>query len=211
MKTLQGVYLVIDPAQSWDKLLPKLQAALEGGINIVQVWNHWHEEIETTQKLAFIAQVKALADSYGVPVLMHDDWQLAQQAAMVGVHFDRLPDQFEAIQQTAKLQHIGVTVGNDLSLIRWAASHKLSYISFCAIFPSPSVATCEIVKQEHIKQARKIVDCPIFLSGGITTENLEQLKGLPFDGIAVISGILNADNPKQAVIDYIEKIEGLKT
>lgn len=206
MKTLEGVYLVIDPAQPWEALLDKLRAALEGGINIVQVWNHWAVGISDYQKIDFISRVKSLTDTYSVPLLMHDDWQLAQKTNMAGVHFDHLPVELAVIRRTTDLQYIGITVGNDLDLIRWAANYQLSYISFCAIFPSPSVSTCDIVYQTKIKQAREIIDCPIFLSGGLTYENLDQLSDVPFDGIAVISGILNAQNPKNAVVDYIEKL-----
>jgi len=206
MKPLAGIYLVIDPKQPWESLFQKLQMALEGGINIVQVWNHWPKHTTEDQKLEFIKSVKSLTDAYEVPVLMHDDWQLAQRANMDGVHFDDPPEQLSMIN----LPYIGITVGNDLERIQWAAANIVSYISFCAIFPSPSVATCDIVDQDKIKQAREIIDCSIFLSGGLTHNNLDQLRDLPFDGIAVISGILNAESPKKAVKDYIEKLEAIK-
>ncbi|MEP2771906.1 MAG: thiamine phosphate synthase [Fulvivirga sp.] len=206
MKQLAGIYLVIDPKQPWESLLQKLQMALEGGINILQVWNHWPEKVSEDQKLEFIKRVKSLTDAYEVPVIMHDDWQLAQRANMDGVHFDDPPEQLSMID----LLYIGITVGNDLERIQWAAANEVSYISFCAIFPSPSVAACDIVDQNKIKQARKIIKCPIFLSGGLTDNNLDQLRDLPFDGIAVISGILNAESPKQAVKDYIEKLNEIK-
>lgn len=37
---------------------------------------------------------------------------------------------------------------------------------------------------------------PIFVVGGITVENIVSLKNtIPFDGVAVISVIMKADNP----------------
>ncbi len=207
MKNLRGVYLVIDPTHEWNDLLLKLKAALEGGVNIVQVWNHWGASIDEVHKLQFIAKTKELTDSFDVPLLMHDDWQLAQQANMDGVHFDKPPND---LTQIGGLKFIGITVGNDFDLIRWAASNNVSYISFCAIFPSSSVDSCDLVDLDKIKQAREIIDCPIFLSGGLTINNLYKLKELPFDGIAVISGILNAENPKVAVNEYIVKLKEIR-
>lgn len=206
MKRLAGIYLVIDPKQPWDNLLSKLQAALEGGVNIVQVWNHWPEEITEDQKLDFIKSVKSLTNGFDVPVLMHDDWLLAEKSNMDGVHFDNQKEQLSMIN----LPYIGVTVGNDLELIKWAAANDVSYISFCAIFPSPSVESCDIVDHEKINEARKLIDCPIFLSGGLTHNNLNELGDLPFDGIAVISGIMSAEDPKEAVTGYVNQLKAIK-
>ncbi len=210
MKWLKGIYLVIDPNQEWEVLLGKLHAALKGGVNIVQIWNHWQPHLGRHSKLKFISEVKALADPFGVPVLMHDDWELALDAGLQGVHFDEVPDKFHLVKKALPTRFIGLTVGNDLELIAWAEEQALSYISFCAVFPSSSVSSCELIDQENISLARKITRLPIFLSGGIQTGNLARLKHLSFDGIAVISGILSAANPEEAVRQYWKKLKALE-
>ena len=206
MKPLKGVYLVIDPKQEWGVLLDKLHSALRGGIDVVQIWNHWQPGLERHLKLAFVGEVKALAGPFGVPVLMHDDWELAIDANLQGVHFDQVPDGFDLVKEALTGKYIGLTVGNDLKLIAWAEEQSLSYISFCAVFPTPSVGSCEIVDQANIRKARAITRLPIFLSGGIRPENLVRLKQLSFDGVAIISGVLSADNPEEAVKQYLEKL-----
>ena len=207
MKQLKGVYLVIDPKQEWNLLLDKLHSALKGGVNVVQVWNHWQAGLEQNSILGFIKEVKALAGQFDVPVLINDDWELALNANLHGVHFDQVPDRFGLIKDALANRYIGLTVGNDLNLIAWAEKQSLSYISFCAVFPSPSVSICEIVDQENIRKAREITQLPIFLSGGIRHGNLIRLKHLSFDGIAVISGVLDAANPEEAVKQYFEKLK----
>ena len=47
----------------------------------------------------------------------------------------------------------------------------------------------------------------IFLSGGITPDNMEELKELNYDGIAVVSGIMNAENPLKSLNLYKEKLK----
>ena len=211
VRRLNGVYLVIDPKQDWPQLLEKLHAALKGGISIVQIWDHWQENVDPVQKLGFATQVKELAGRFSVPVLMHDDWHFAQQADLDGVHFDVAPDNMEEVQKTLGGKYIGLTVGNDLERIKWADANHLAYISFCAVFPSPSVDSCEIVDQSVIKETRKVTDMPVFLSGGITKANLPSLSALSFDGIAVISGILSADNPEVAVREYLSELKKFNT
>jgi thiamine-phosphate pyrophosphorylase len=48
-----------------------------------------------------------------------------------------------------------------------------------------------------------MTDLPIFVAGGISPQNIIKLKKeTPFNGVAVISGILNAVNPQQKVKEY---------
>jgi len=206
MKTLGGVYLVIDPSKDWAELLDKLHSALKGGVQILQIWNHWQEDLEKSLQLDFIKQVKSLASQFSVPVLMHDDWSLVLEAKLDGVHFDEIPNSLEDVRKVMPNKYIGLTVEK----IKWAEEQSVSYISFCALFPSSSVDTCEIVRPDMIKKAREITQIPIFLSGGINLSNIERLAQLPFNGIAVISGILASKKPEEAARQYVNKLIELK-
>ena len=43
----------------------------------------------------------------------------------------------------------------------------------------------------------------VFLAGGISPENILKLKEVPYDGIAVASGILGAHHPEEALKQYL--------
>jgi len=210
MKRLGGVYLVVDPKKDWKELLNKLKQALEGGVSIVQVWNHWADDLSPDEQLNFIRQIKQLAAQFEVPVLMNEDWQLALKADLDGVHFDQIPENWEAVKQQLESKIIGLTVGNDLERIQWAASQQLDYLSFCAMFPSPSVDSCEIVNSDSVLRARELMDLPLFLSGGIRPDNLHELKKLDFQGVAIISGIMSSGDPKSAVQAYVDQLVRLE-
>jgi len=210
MNSLNGIYLVIDPAMDWNLLFPKLKSALKGGLQIIQIWNHWQDGITDEQRTEFITEIKELAKKFNVPVLMHDDWQLAARYNLDGVHFDEAPEDLNEVRKAMGDRYIGLTVGNELEKIQWADAQRLSYISFCAIFPSSSVDTCTIVDKSVIRRTRETTKLPIFLSGGIKHNNLEQLKDLKFEGIAIISGILSAENPEKAVRIYKEKLNKIR-
>lgn len=206
MKRLGGVYLVIDPKRNWETLLQQLSLALKGGLHMVQIWNHWDEGISEDEKSDFLYELRKLCFEFDVAAIMHEDWRLAVQYGLNGVHFDQIPTNFNEVRVALKNKFIGLTVSNDLNQIRWADEQRISYISFCAVFPSSSVESCEIVNPETIKAARSITDLSIFLSGGIRPENISRLRGLKFDGVAVISGILDASNPTSVVESYISAL-----
>ena len=208
MKKLEGLYLVINPAIERNELLRKLNSALEGGIDILQVWNNWPPEITIRQKLQLIDDITRLAAPYQVPVLINEDWQLLKKTELHGVHFDHIPANWEEVKsEIGRDKIIGLTAGNDLELIHWADAHKISYLSFCAMFPSASVDSCEIVKPDSVLKARQCTKIPLFLSGGIYPGNLIKLKKLDFQGIAIISGIMNAENPGKSVKDYRKELK----
>lgn len=212
-KTISGgLYLVLDPAKDISVVIDKLKQALEGGTEIVQIWNNWRGDHSSTAKEQIIKAVVMEARKYEAPVLINEEWQLLKRTDLDGVHFDAFPDDIERIREEVNRDFIvGVTCSNDLEVVRKAAAHSLDYVSFCAMFPSTSVDSCDIVHPETVKKAREMINMPLFLSGGITSHNMEQLRDLDFDGVAVISGILSAEAPAEAAAQYKNSMNHLKT
>jgi thiamine-phosphate pyrophosphorylase len=199
-----GLYLVVDPAMGSD-VLQKVEAALEAGVDVLQIWNHW-----TTgqDKNDFILKISAMAHRFDVPVLINEEWQWLNHSTLDGVHFDAPPENFSAISREIKRSFIwGMTCGNNLLNVKWAIQQKADYLSFCSLFASASASTCELVKPDTIALTRKLTSIPIFVAGGINLDNIKEVANLNVNGIAIIGGILKADDPKAAAHDFKE---GLK-
>ncbi len=202
-KITGGVYLVLDPGKPKSLLLQKVKEALQGGADVLQIWNNWPADYSHSDNLLLIQELVALAADYQVPVLINEEWQLLRDTALSGVHFDSIPADYAAIKAELNRDFIcGITCSNDLDVVRWAEQQHLDYVSFCAVFPSPSAGSCEIVRPDTIRQARKITQMPLFLSGGVTPENMGTLQALDFDGVAVISGILSASSARESAAAY---------
>jgi len=206
-KIIGGVYLVVDPSINRMLLLSKLAAALKAGIAAVQIWNNWDPGAD---KQSCISDVAHLCRTYQVPLLIDNHWQmLLESPELDGVHFDHLPQDYAEIQKKVARPFItGITCSGNLAVVHWAEVNKLDYISFCAMFPSTSAGSCAIVMPTTVKAARTLTDLPIFVSGGITAENIPSLRKLtPFDGVAVISGIMSAADPYLKVKHYQQALE----
>ena len=200
-----GLYLVIDPAMGLEVLLPKLEQALAGGIDVLQVWNNWHNG---QNKEEFVQSVCRLAHAHNIPVIINEEWQLLKITNLDGVHFDNIPKNYNHVKQTiSKTFLCGITCGNDIERVEWANNNNLDYISFCSLFPSPSAGVCEIVSPETVRAARKITSLPIFLAGGITLENISELSQTGYNGIALISAIMKAGDTKQATEAFKNKLK----
>jgi len=202
-QNFKGLYLVLDPSMEKNELINKLKSALEGGINIVQIWNNWPAGFTSKDKVETVNSILAVTHTFNVPVLINEEYELLASTQLEGVHFDRIPENFIEIKSSLNRQLIiGITCGNDLETIEWANENAIDYLSFCSIFPSKSAGDCEIVEKETLKKAKAITSIPFFVSGGITTENLGELSEFGIAGAAVISGILSAESPKEKSQEY---------
>ncbi|AYL97983.1 thiamine phosphate synthase [Mucilaginibacter celer] len=197
-----GVYLVLNPTIDEPILLAKLKSALSGGIKVVQIWNNWQPGAD---KRALIEKIAAICKPHQVPLLINQDWTLLRDVpALDGIHFDAVPASLLQIKDAVNRPFIcGITCSGSLDTVAWAEDNKLDYVSFCSMFPSASAGSCDIVTPLTVTRARVLTPMPFFVAGGITPQNLIGLKKLtPFDGIAVISGIMSADNPEQQVKQF---------
>lgn len=203
-----GIYLVVDPCMNEKELHQKLTAALQSNeVAAVQVWDNFlpSEDIEDQ-----ISRICDLCHEKDVPVFINNKWQFLNTTAADGLHLDELPEDLEDIRSSVDRHFMtGVTCNNDLAVVKWADTNNLDYVSFCSIFTSTTSNSCELVDFETIRKARNISDIPIFLSGGIRPGNIQDLKELDFDGIAVVSGIMSSVDPENAINEYLTQIKNM--
>lgn len=208
---LHGLYFVVDATIPENRLLPILECALEGGVDIVQMWGSWKNRGEGK---AIGEKIVTLTRRLHVPLMIADDIDLCKEIDAGGVHLggyaipDLTPQQIK--QRLGQDKIVGLTCGSDVEKIRWAGMNGADYISFCSIFPSSSVDTCEIVPLEMIQTAKRILSLPVFASGGITLENISQVLEAGADGVALVSAILKAPDPKRAAEAFKQKLLSFK-
>lgn len=199
-----GVYLVVDPSMEEKILLKKLEQALQEKVVAVQIWDNFQAEQEIT---ILIDKICDLCHAEEVPALINNRWDLLIDTALDGVHFDDIPEDIARIRQKVGKNFLsGLTCNNDLSWLEWAEKHHFDYISFCSVFPSQTSNSCDLVEIDTIRKAKERSTLPLFLAGGISPENMEKLKDLKYEGVAVVSGIMNRDNPGEAVQNYLKKL-----
>lgn len=204
-KITGGIYLVLDPAMDTSELFSKLQQAITGGLGTIQIWDHWQAG---ANKKAIISQIKELAHERQIPVLINNNWELLEECDLDGIHLDQPASDLEARKAALGREClVGLTCGNELERVEWAIANKLDYISFCSMFPSASAGACELVSPYTVKKARQMTSMPLFVAGGISLQNIDQLKPTGMDGVAVISSVLKAENPAEVVANFREKLE----
>lgn len=208
---LRGLYIVINPKQEQTELFEKLEIALKEGVTAIQLYNGWPTGFSLQNKIDLTSKISTLCKSYNTPFFINNEWELLKEVDMHGVHFDQLPENWLDKKATILRPIVtGLTMTNDLSILENVKELGFDYLSFCAMFPSASVGECEIVDPKNVEQTLQMVNIPVFISGGITPENIPQFKNIPISGVAVISGVMNNEFPAKAISAYKKELNKIK-
>lgn len=204
-KIKSGVYLVVDPGMSKNKLLLQLEKLQHSSLSAVQIWDNFAGVKDVNDLLAEITQLFKDSET---PLLINNHWQYLESFEFDGIHFDQLPADLTSItQQLGSAFLKGITLTNDLDIMEQADKLGFDYISFCSVFPSATSNSCELVRYDTVKECRKRTQMPLFLSGGITPEKINLLEGLEYEGVAVVSGIMKAEDPLRQLNKYLLELE----
>src|SRR3989442_10391845 len=194
---LGGVYLVASPYVPLSGLLAIVSAALEGGVSAVQLRD---KGVYSPEERAEAGRgLRDLSRGFGVPFLVNDDPQLARRTEADGVHVGRDdPSPRIARAVLGPQAIIGVTVYGKPGEESAAAEAGADYTSVGPFFPS-STKPEEPVLPMHILDAvvhRSAL--PVFAIGGVTARNAGHLARHRVAGVAVISAIMEAPDPRRA-------------
>ncbi len=191
-----GLYPVVDRAHWLDTLLPL-------GINIIQLRVKDLQGGELKQE---IQQAIKIAREYDAKLFINDYWQLAIECEAYGVHLGQEDLELADLQA---ISDAGVRLGLSSHCffeVARAKTIKPSYIAFGPVFETQSKDMPWIPQGPNgLKYWRAhLPNVPMVAIGGIHGERFTKVKETGVDSIAMISAITEAENPKQAAMNYME-------
>lgn len=190
------LYAVTD--RSWlngRTLYEQVEEALKGGVTFVQLRE---KNLDDTAFLQEAKEIKELCARYNVPFVINDNVDIAAEIDADGVHVGQ--SDMEAGNVRKKLgpdKIIGVSAQTVEQALR-AQAHGADYLGVGAVFPTGSKADAVEVSHDTVREICRAVDIPVIAIGGITRENVIELKGTGICGIAVISAIFAQQDIEEA-------------
>ncbi|BAU27978.1 thiamine-phosphate diphosphorylase [Aneurinibacillus soli] len=192
-----GVYLVMDIGDvNGQSALAIAQAAIAGGVDVIQLREKkapLHDVIETGRKLC------KLCRDHGVLFIVNDRVDVALLLEADGVHVgqDDLPAD-EARRLVGTDMFIGVSASS-MEEAQRALEQGADYLGVGAIYATNSKSDAgDPVTPQLIADIRAITSVPLVGIGGITVDNCTDVMEHGADGVAVISAIVGAPDPKAA-------------
>ena len=172
-----------------------VKESLDGGVTFLQLRE---KNLDDTHFLEEAVELQELCKQYKVPFIVNDNVDIALKMNADGVHVGQ--SDMQAADVRAKLgpdKIIGVSAQTVEQAVL-AQQRGADYLGVGAVFPTGSKADADDVSFETLKAICEAVTIPVVAIGGITQENLEQLKGSGICGIAVISAIYAQSDIKEA-------------
>ncbi|CAH1606421.1 Thiamine-phosphate synthase [Vibrio jasicida] len=190
------LYLVTDDQQDLATLKRVVRKAVEGGVSMVQV-REKHGDVR-----AFIERAKAVKDilkDTDVPLIINDRVDVALAVDADGVHLGQsdMPATI-ARELIGPNKILGLSIENEEQLAE-ADSLPIDYIGLSAIFATPTKTnTKKHWGIDGLKMALETTSLPIVAIGGINENNIPQLSATGVHGLALVSAICHAEDPKAA-------------
>ena len=182
------LYAVTDRAWAADEdaLLAQVEAAIDGGASIVQL-REKHLDSESFFKEA--ERFVALCRRKGAISIINDNVEIAARTGADGVHVgqeDLKAGGVRALLGPNKI--IGVSAHNVVEALA-AQAAGADYLGAGAAFVTGTKTDAKPISRETIRAVTAAVDIPVVAIGGITRDNLPELKGCGLDGVAVVSAL----------------------
>lgn len=186
------LYAVTDRA--WvgrQTLLEQIEDALQGGVTMVQLRE---KELPEDAFTAEAMEVKALCHRYGVPLLIDDNVDVALKSGADGVHVGIEDTPVAEIRARAGRDFIIGATAKTVEQARAAQTAGADYLGVGAVFPSPTKKNAVRITVEQLRDICGSVTIPAVAIGGISLDNIRELRGGGMRGVAVISALFGADD-----------------
>ncbi|MBF0388148.1 MAG: thiamine phosphate synthase [Candidatus Omnitrophica bacterium] len=200
-KLLQGcrLYLILDASVcNYDRLFGILKSAVLSGVDIVQL----RDKVGSAKDIGWFCQ-KALSLLKGrIPFIVNDRVDIALLSGACGVHLGQ--DDISPVAARRILGPraiIGVSCQN-MAHLRRAYREGADYVGFGSVFQTLTKPGREpmppglLVKSAFYADQKKL---PLFAIGGITRDNLAEVKSRGVRRVAVCRDILLAEDIRRTV------------
>ena len=200
------LYLVTDNYASLGRdVCDIVRQGVEGGVTMVQLRD---KDSDDDAFLAEALRLKALLKPYGVPLIINDRVDIALKADAEGVHIGQSDMPYETARRLLGPDRIiGLSVENQAQLEE-ANLLDVDYVGISPVFATPTKTdTAAPFGLDGLEKAVRMAAHPTVAIGGINPGNAHDIMMRGADGIAVVSAIMSADDPRSAAAELRSELD----
>ncbi|MFS0888847.1 thiamine phosphate synthase [Peribacillus frigoritolerans] len=202
-----SLYLVTEESIAIEELTKIIAQSVSGGVSIVQLREKNNSSLSFYEKASALKQ---LLNELSIPLIINDRVDIALAVGADGIHIgqDDLP-----LPVVKKMVPEDMIVGVSVSTLEEALEAErdgADYIGVGSVFPTKTKQDATLMALEDLGEICRGVSIPAVAIGGITADNISALSDSGLSGTAVVSAIMNADNPKTASESLLKIIKDFK-
>lgn len=199
------LYVITD--RTWlgdNNLADQVEESIKAGATFIQLRE---KDIEFDEFVKIAKEIKAITDRYNVPFVINDNVDVAIAVDADGVHVGQNDEELISVRKRlGKDKIIGVSTGTvEESLL--AQKNGADYVGVGAVFSTSTKLDAITVSHQELKDICNSIDIPVVAIGGITTDNILELKGSNVDGICVISAVFAQPDITKATSELCKRVK----
>lgn len=183
-----------------------IEQALAGGVTLLQLREKHLSENELIEEAV---RVKEICRKYHVPLIINDNYRAALEAGADGVHVGMEDAPVSEIRRLAGTDFIIGATAKTVAQAQKAEAEGADYLGVGAVFPSPTKTNAVRITAAQLHEICTSVQIPAVAIGGITAENLHEIKGGGMAGIAVVSAVFGSEDVRAAAVHLNGLLEGV--
>ena len=199
------MYAVTDRA--WvgkQTFLEQIEDALKGGVTIVQLREKMMDDDRFVEEAI---QVRDLCHKYNVPLIINDNVEVALKSGADGVHVGIEDVPVAEIRKRVSADFIIGATCKTVEQAKIAEAAGADYMGVGAVFPSATKADAVRITNAQLREVITSVSIPAVAIGGISYDNVCELKGSFISGVAVVSAIFGAEDIGNATALLKERVK----
>ncbi|MER3493227.1 MAG: thiamine phosphate synthase [Mastigocladus sp. ERB_26_2] len=198
------LYLVTSPT---DKLLEIVEAALKGGLTLVQ---YRDKNVDDAVRLQQAQKLRQLCSNYNAIFIINDRVDIALAVDADGVHLGQ-QDMPIAIARQLLGPHrlIGRSTTNSDEMQR-AIKEGADYIGVGPVYETPTKEGKPAAGLEYVSYVAKNCSIPWFAIGGINPNNINDVIDAGAKRVAVVRGIMQAEQPTLVTQYFLSQLNRIQ-
>ena len=194
------LYVITDHKEN---LLKVIEEILNAGVKIIQ---HRFKTGTDKENLQEAIQIKNLCKRHNSLFIINDRVDIALASNADGIHLgqDDL-DLKTARELLGYSKIIGISANNEIDISK-ALKEGCDYIGIGPVFETKTKKDKKAIGIEKIKTITRDLDIPWFAIGGVTKNNISYLKSYGFKKVAVVSQLMNSEDPKGDAIILLKQL-----
>jgi len=183
-----------------------VKKALSGGVTFLQIREKELGDAEFEEEAIRLSKI---CNENKIPFIVNDNVILAKKINADGVHVGQEDMEAGKVREMIGEEKILGVSAQTVEEAILAEKAGADYLGVGAVFPTGSKDDAVEVSHETLKAICEAVSIPVVAIGGITYENMVELKGTGIAGISVISAIFGKEDVEQASSRLLERAKQL--
>lgn len=215
----QPLYLISDGGtlRHFGKLVSAVESALRGGegrIFAVQIREQkgGERDASDTELRQIASELLPICREHQARLVLNRHVALAAELG-VGVHLGANSESLSSVEGTLRATHGAeqFVIGYSAHTVEELESLAPSYFFYSPIFnPLSKSSSREPIGIEGLRAGIAVAKRPVFALGGITPENIGEVRNAGAAGGAVITSVLLAPSPNEAAKRFLDAWDGIE-